>query len=47
MARFTNASTRLAHWWQRHPMAALFGAWAVIGTLALSGVLQLWSSRAI
>ena len=46
MARLTTPSTRLVHWWQRHPMVALLLGWAVIGTTALAGVAQLWPGLA-
>jgi hypothetical protein len=46
MARLTTPSTRLVHWWQRHPMVALLLGWAVIGATAMAGAAQLWPGLA-
>jgi hypothetical protein len=42
MARATGGSLSGAHWWQRHPMFALFVGWVVIGSLGLAVAVQLW-----
>lgn len=40
MARSSGGSLSGTHWWQRHPMFALFVGWAVIGSLCLAAFLQ-------
>lgn len=42
MARASGGSLSGAHWWQRHPMFALFVGWVVIGSLGLAAAVQLW-----
>lgn len=44
MARSSGGALNGAHWWQRHPMFALFVGWVVIGSLAFAAFLQ-WGPR--